>query len=260
MDAYGDDVFIKRPNEPGAALAEAAGLRWLREAAPAAVVEVCEASEEAIVTARVEQVRPTPEAAYEAGRQMAFMHRGGADAHGAPPAPSGKRFEGQNFIGTQPQDCIPRETWREFYPAQRVLPFAEMARERGNLSEQDYHDVRAACASIESADYHPPVARIHGDLWAGNLLFAQEGPVFIDPAAHGGAALTDIAMLALFGAPFFDHIVRGYRSIAPLEENWQELIPLHQMHPLAVHAATHGPSYGSELAQAARAVLAMWGE
>ncbi|MBV7281314.1 fructosamine kinase family protein [Corynebacterium sp. TAE3-ERU30] len=257
MDSYGDDVFIKRPNEHGAALAEAAGLRWLKEGAPAAIVEVLDASETAIVTARVTEVRPTAEAAYEAGRQIAFMHRAGAAAHGAPPAPGGEEFRGQNFIGTQPQDCTPSEQWGSFYTQQRVLPFAETARQQGTLSEQDYRDVLAACQRIEASDYNPPVARIHGDLWAGNLLFSEEGPILIDPAAHGGAALTDIAMLALFGAPFFDQIVQGYQSISALEENWRELIPLHQMHPLAVHAATHGPSYGRELGAAARAVTSL---
>jgi fructosamine-3-kinase len=36
-----------------------------------------------------------------------------------------------------------------------------------------------------------------------------------------------------------------------------ERVPLHQLHPLAVHAASHGPVYGDALHDAARAVLAM---
>jgi hypothetical protein len=34
-------------------------------------------------------------------------------------------------------------------------------------------------------------------------------------------------------------------------------VPLHQLHPLAVHAAGHGPSYGFALADAARATSAL---
>ncbi len=50
----------------------------------------------------------------------------------------------------------------------------------------------------EFDDGRPP-ARIHGDLWAGNVLYARGGVVLIDPAAHGGHGQTDLAMLELFG-------------------------------------------------------------
>jgi len=33
-------------------------------------------------------------------------------------------------------------------------------------------------------------------------------------------------------------------------------VPLHQLHPLLVHAVTHGPSYGVAAGSAARAALA----
>lgn len=253
-----NNVFTKQPNERGSALAEAAGLRWLAEPIPNNVVRVVSVSDTELKTERVSQVNPTPEAAFAAGQAIARMHRAGAEAHGAPPAPGGEVFEGQNFIGTQPQECTPTEKWGEFYVHQRVEPFVDMASKSGHLTDRDKQDVERACRLIVSSPYNPPVARIHGDLWTGNLLFSPEGPMLIDPAAHGGAALTDIAMLALFGAPYFDRIIAGYETVQPLEENWRQLIPLHQMHPLAVHAATHGPSYGRELGQAARAVLTTW--
>ena len=100
-------------------------------------------------------------------------------------------------------------------------------------------------------------ARIHGDLWSGNVLWAADGAVLIDPAAHGGHAETDLAMLALFGAPHLDHILRGYGEVRPLREGWRERVPLHQLHPLATHAAGHGAGYAVALADAARRVLAL---
>jgi fructosamine-3-kinase len=75
--------------------------------------------------------------------------------------------------------------------------------------------------------------------------------VLIDPAAHGGHGLTDLAMLALFGTEHLDRVQAGYAEAAQLPADWAELIGLHQLHPLLVHAASHGPSYGSQAASVA---------
>ena len=73
----------------------------------------------------------------------------------------------------------------------------------------------------------------------------------IDPAAHGGHPHTDLGMLALFGAPYIEEIFRGYGAPKDIE-TW---IPMHQLHPLAVHALTHGSAYNRPLE---RAALARW--
>ncbi|WP_018024379.1 fructosamine kinase family protein [Corynebacterium ulceribovis] len=246
--------FRKRPAEPDSARAEAAGLRWLREAS-SAVVEVVLVDDHMIETALVRQVPPTADLARTAGFELARIHAAGAEAFGAPPP----GWDGPNYIGTQFQFCRPTDNWAEFYVHQRVLPFAEAAVRRGNLSLGGYDLVDAACAAICSHDWVGEPARIHGDLWSGNLLFGDTGPAFIDPAAHGGHPETDLAMLHLFGAPFLDDIVAGYQQHTPLREGWRRRIPMHQLHPLAVHAVTHGPGYGSELIRCAKDTLAAIG-
>jgi fructosamine-3-kinase len=84
--------------------------------------------------------------------------------------------------------------------------------------------------------------------------------VLIDPAAHGGHRETDLAMLSLFGCPFLDRVLAAYDEGAaaigaPLREGWHERVPVHQLHPLAVHAAGHGRSYGIALTEAAERTL-----
>ena len=116
-----------------------------------------------------------------------------------------------------------------------------------------------ACEAIRATEWNLRPARIHGDLWTGNLLFGTDAPVFIDPAAHGGHPHTDLAMLDLFGAPHFDEIIAGYHGVSPLPKNWRELIPMHQLHPLAVHSLTHGPAYAGPLQRAAQATLRILG-
>lgn len=239
--------FRKHVAEAGAAAFEAASLKWLGEASKQ-VAEVVDVGEHHIATVRVNSVRPTADAARQAGRELARIHAAGAPAFGAPPA----GYEGPCFIGTQEQECTPRDTFAEFYPAQRVLPFTHAAFQAGNISHDCVDMVERACELIEEAELPPfKPARIHGDLWAGNLMFSDAGPIFIDPAAHGGHPVTDMAMLALFGAPFFEEIVAGYEEITALPDGWQETIPLHQLHPLAVHAYTHGLGYAEPLYQAA---------
>ena len=92
---------------------------------------------------------------------------------------------------------------------------------------------------------------MHGDLWSGNVVFTDSGAVLIDPAAHGGHGLTDLAMLALFGCPGLDRLQAAYAEAVGLARGWRSLIRLHQLHPLATHAASHGPAYAAELVDAA---------
>ena len=39
--------------------------------------------------------------------------------------------------------------------------------------------------------------------------------MLIDPAAHGGHGLTDLAMLALFGTEHLDRVLAAYAESAP---------------------------------------------
>lgn len=235
------DVFTKTVSRPDQAGAEAAGLRWLAQALAAAVVDVTEVTPTSISTRRVEQARPSAPAARAFGAALRTVHEAGAPAFGAPPA----GWEGANFIGRVEQPCEPCQAWGEFYAEQRVLPFV------GGLPQGLQVIVRQACEAIKAADWDVKPARIHGDLWAGNVLFTADSAVMIDPAAHGGHPWTDLAMLELFGTPFYGEILRGY-GVPKEYEKW---VPMHQLHPLAVHAMTHGPAYYAPLEQAARATL-----
>ncbi|MCG7278352.1 fructosamine kinase family protein [Corynebacterium imitans] len=252
------DGFLKRGSAPGSAAAEAAGLRWLREGSTAVVkVRSLDDAANTLTIEAVNPARPTAESAAQAGRELAAIHTAGAPAFGAPPT----GWDGPNFIGRLEHACAPTTRWADFYVHQRVLPFAHSAHEVGNLDARGLEVVTRACDALLEEDEDAPLARIHGDLWAGNLLFSPEGPRFIDPAAHGGHPLTDIAMLELFGAPYFDAIVDGYvraggvLGSAETADTWRARIPIHQLHPLAVHATTHGPSYASALVRAAHDTL-----
>jgi len=89
-----------------------------------------------------------------------------------------------------------------------------------------------------------PPARLHGDLWAGNVIGDEEGrPCLIDPSAFGGHREVDLAMLLLFGAPS-ERVLAAYEEAAPLADGWRERVELYQLLPLLVHAVLFGGSYG----------------
>jgi fructosamine-3-kinase len=92
-----------------------------------------------------------------------------------------------------------------------------------------------------------PPARLHGDLWSGNLMAGEDGrPWLIDPASYGGHREVDLAMLRLFGAPS-PRVFAAYEEVAPLADGWRERVALYQLLPLLVHAALFGGSYGAQV-------------
>jgi fructosamine-3-kinase len=62
-------------------------------------------------------------------------------------------------------------------------------------------------------------------------------------------------MLALFAPPQLETILGAYDEVHPLEDGWRERVGLHQLHPLLVHAALFGGSYGEQAHGAARQYL-----
>jgi fructosamine-3-kinase len=232
--------------------AEAAGLRWLGAARGARVAGVVAVQPGRIELERIDETRPTAAAAREFGAALARTHDAGADAFGAPP----DGWTGPCFIGRRPLPVARERRWGVFYARDRVLPYAEVAVSAGNLPVSGLDLVRQACERIAAGEFDDDEspARIHGDLWNGNVLFGTEGVVLIDPAAHGGHRETDLAQLALFGAPFLDDLFAGYRDAHALADGWRERVPAHQLHILLVHAVLFGGGYARQALDAASTV------
>jgi fructosamine-3-kinase len=229
-------------------ISEAAGLRWLAEPGAVAVPEVLAVDAGALVLEWVETTTASAGAAERFGRELARLHAAGADGFGAP---------WPGFIAELAMDNTPADGWPEFYVSRRLLPFVRLARDNRRLSASDVELIEEACAYIpEISGPEEPPSRIHGDLWSGNLLWGER-VALIDPAAHGGHRETDLAMLALFGAPHLNTILGAYRDEKPLADGWRERVPLHQLHPLLVHACLYGEAYRGSLMSAVAQTLAI---
>lgn len=243
---------------PGQATAEAAGLRWLAEPGVVPVPAVLGHDEDWLLVEYLPSAPADAAAATRFGRNLAALHGTGAPAFGSGP-PDGPV---EASIGQAPMRNVTGDRWPDWYAEHRVLPYLRMARDAGALTEEDAHTVDAAATALRD---HPgiagppaPPARLHGDLWSGNVRWsgaARTEAWVIDPAAHGGHPETDLAMLALFGAPERRAIVAGYQELSPLGSGWMDRIGLHQLFPLLVHVVLFGSGYAGQTVAAARSVL-----
>ncbi len=135
--------------------------------------------------------------------------------------------------------------WALFYAQMRLLPMMRRCLESDAIERSDAVRIEALCdrlhLRLNLARITPSL--IHGDLWSGNILFAREGAVAIDPAisfADREMELAFILMFDTFGKTFFEH----YSRVHPLSEDFYETkVPLYQLYYYLVHAAIYGRSY-----------------
>ena len=226
---------------------EAAGLRWLADAGGVHVPEVLGVDHECLILRWVEPGKNSVDAAAELGRSLAATHAAGAPSYG---------LDRDGYIGRLPLPNRPADTWAEFYAVRRVLPYLKLARDRGAVTDSEAATIEAVVHRLPDLVPEERPARLHGDLWNGNVLWGLDGHAWlIDPAAYGGHREVDLAMLALFGLPHLPKVLDAYTEAAPLADGWQERVRLHQLFPLLVHACHFGGGYGARAADAAAQYL-----
>jgi fructosamine-3-kinase len=249
-------VFVKRNADapPGFFECEAVGLQWLSSAGGGVpCAQVIGHDDTSLTLEQLDTAAPTRAAAHEFGRRLARTHDAGAAAFGAPP----DGWTGPGYFGPLqhplPMSYSAHDRWGSFYANERLAPMAERA-ELDAAARDTIDAVMARCVAGDFDDDDPP-ARLHGDLWSGNVMWTPAGAVLIDPAAHGGHRETDLAMLALFGCPHFEAVLAGYQAHRPLREGWRDRVGLHQLYPLLAHVVLFGGGYGRQTLAAAAGAL-----
>ncbi len=194
-------------------------------AAGAPVPRVLRAGPGLVLLEWLPETGATPEGWYALGAGLARLHASTGPAYG---------WQEDYAFGSVEIPNAETGNWPDFWAERRLLPSAPAlpAGPRRRLET-----LAARLGSLLPAT--PPPALLHGDLWAGNALFAGADAYLIDPACYRGDGEVDLAMLHLFGSPppaFLD----GYGPLAP---GWQERRPLYQLWPALVHLRLFGSGY-----------------
>lgn len=250
---------------------EAAGLRWLGEATPAGGVRIAEVhavSPQRLVISAIARGRSSARRAEAFGRALARTHAAGAPWWGCPPP----QWKGPLHMGRSRTPLVPEheasDHWGGFYADQRIRPFVRRLRDAGVIDTGEVAVFDRLAERLAGGDLDAPqprlvaearhaVARVHGDMWSGNVLWdgapeATTGAALIDPMAHGGHAETDLATLTVFGFEELERIYAAYDEASTLAPGWRDRIELHQLGIVIMHAHLFGGSYVAESLRLAR--------
>jgi fructosamine-3-kinase len=235
-------LFIKtNARSPrGMFAAEARGLGWLAAAGSLRVPAVIASSgpddpAQFLALELIAEGAPARDFDERLGRGLAALHR-----H----APAGFGLDHDNFVGRLAQHNAPLGTWPEFFRARRLEPQLRLAVDAGLASGRMRSGFERLFALLdELCGPAEPPARLHGDLWGGNLLCDDRGaPCLIDPAVYGGHREIDLAMMRLFGG-FGPRVFSAYAEAWPLADGHAERVALYQLYPLMVHVNLFGGHY-----------------
>jgi fructosamine-3-kinase len=238
----GRQVFVKTnaAAPPGLFAAEAHGLGWLAGADAIRVPAVLAVGDDHLVLEWLER-GPRKKGFDEVlGRGLARLHRTGAPGFG---------LERDNFIATLAQVNAAAPSWPEFWITRRIAPGVRLAIERRGAPDRWLGAVDRLAARLPTLAPTEAPARLHGDLWHGNVHAAGDEPALIDPAVYGGHREVDLAMLALFGG-LSDALIGGYQEVWPLAAGWRERLQLWQLYPLLVHVVLFGGGYAGAVESA----------
>ncbi|WP_138992553.1 fructosamine kinase family protein [Larkinella sp. C7] len=148
-----------------------------------------------------------------------------------------------NYIGSLPQSNTLTDNGITFYIEQRLQPQAGMALYKGLLSKELYTKFQKLYQRLPDLLPVERPALLHGDLWSGNVMVNEQGDAaLIDPAVYYGLREAELAFTTLFGG-FDERFYDAYDEAFPMEDGFQERIPIYNLYPLLVHLNLFGTGY-----------------
>ena len=232
--------FVKMNNAnafPGMFAKEAEGLRLLQHKSSLAVPEVKAVGQTGekqwLMLEWIEKTTPTAKFWTDFGKGLAALHGNTQPMFG---------LDADNYIGSLKQKNKQHPTWASFYTHERIFPLCKILFDKGHFSKRELSIAEKTEAILNNIFPAESPALLHGDLWSGNFMIGNNGPVIYDPAVYYGHREMDIGMSLLFGG-FDRQMYEAYSDTWPLEKNWESRVQVTQLYPLLVHAVLFGAHY-----------------
>jgi fructosamine-3-kinase len=211
---------------------EAEGLRALRDQGGLLTPRVVEVSSVHLLIEAMEPALPDSAGFWEsAGRAVAGLHSVRGDRFG---------WDADGWLGRLPQENAWTANGHEFFAVRRILRYVREPKVRGALRPGDLAGLERICDRLPTLLPAAPGVLNHGDLYRGNIVCTSDGePAFIDPAVCWMWAEADLSMTYGVDRPpqrFFD----AYQEICPLEDGWQDRMPLLHLRELLSVVAHFG--------------------
>lgn len=160
----------------------------------------------------VEVGKPSGDAAATFGAGLARLHASGV----GPGQADGFGAKNDGYIGTLRLPNQQRASWAEFSPSSGCVPISPYRSTAARSSQPMLRSSRKWPVGSATRVPEEPPARLHGDLWNGNVLWNLEGSASVTPRRTPGHRETDLAMLALFGLPHLSRTFDAYEAEHPL--------------------------------------------
>ncbi|SIO31955.1 Fructosamine-3-kinase [Rhodovulum sp. ES.010] len=209
----------------GPLVAQEARMLEVIAAAGAPCPRVIAVAGDVLILEHLHEARPGAAGWRALGEALARLHAAEGESYG---------WSEDYAFGSATLPNAPTQDWPAFWAERRLLAWPETL--PGDIA------ARVERLSGRLADLlprTPPPALLHGDLWAGNVLFTTEGAALIDPACYHGHGEVDLAMLHLFGRPP-PQLLEGYGTPEP---GWEDRRALYQLWPALVHLRLFGGGY-----------------
>lgn len=235
----GQTVFVKSdPQSPKELFhAEAKGLAIIKDSNTVKVPEVAAVGDHFLVTTYISPNRATKELATKLGYQLANLHKKKNDHFGT---------TWPTFIGPLRLPYAQLHNWVNYQQSLRLGPLFEIIKNKGLLSNTELDTFYKLINTCSKIPHFSEPSLVHGDLWAGNIIWSNSDAFLIDPSCHYGDPMCDIAMSYLFPPSFHDLIIASYKEILPID-GYQGAIELNKCFYLAVHLILFGPIYKQPL-------------
>ncbi|MEM6349020.1 MAG: fructosamine kinase family protein [Bacteroidota bacterium] len=229
---------------------EAKGLELLRSAQALRIPELIRQDQVGdyayLILEFVESGARTPKFWEQLGHGLGQLHQRRGEAFG---------LKYDNYIGALPQINTQKGRWLDFFRECRLRPMVELAERKGQIDASTMHQFDQLYERLPVLFPEEAPVLLHGDLWGGNLMTGANGePVLIDPAVYYGHREMELAFMTMFDSQP-ESFYEAYEEVYPLEEDWEDRIPLCNLYPLMVHVNLFGGSYLGQVKRNLRELL-----